>query len=123
MVKCGCSKYKAGDLRARIVIERKTNTADDYGGYTEGWAEDPAGGVWAAWKALSGREGYTGQREAPFVTVRAAIRFRGDANGAPYYTPKDRVTYRGREYGIKAVRDPDDRQRWLELDLVETDAS
>ena len=118
-----CCDVTAKDLRSLIVIERETVTPDGQGGNTSVWAEDPSGGVWAKWKAVSGRDAYQAMRDAPLINVKATIRFRGDGNDAPYYSPADRVVYRGRYYAIQAVRDPDDRQKWLELDLVETSES
>lgn len=118
MVGCKpCGKYSAGMLQSRITIERKTRTADGMGGATEAWASQAT--PWAMWRALSGRELYQAQRIMPTVTVKAVIRFRGDAYGAPFYTPGDRVKYRNREYAVSAVIDPDDRQEWLEMYLSE----
>lgn len=118
MVTCkSCGLYSAGMLQSKITIQRKTRAADGMGGVTETWATSAT--PWAMWRALTGRELYQAQRIAPTVSVKAVIRFRGDASGAPYYTPADRVTYRGREYAISAAIDPDDRQEWLELYLSE----
>lgn len=112
-----CSKYSAGDLKSQITIARKTTASDGMGGVTDTWGA--IGTPWAMWRAMSGNELYQAQRIAPRVTVKAVIRFKGDANGAPYFSPSDRVTYRGREYAIAAVIDPDDGLSWLELMLVE----
>lgn len=118
MVGCNsCGLYSAGDLKAKITIERKTRTSDGMGGVTETWAT--VGTPWAAWKAVSGSEAWRAMRINPEIRVKAAIRFKGDAYGAPYYSPADRVRYRNREYAILAVLDPDDGQEWLELMLDE----
>ena len=117
MVRSCCSKYSARDLRHRVSIERKTRTADGMGGFTEAWASIAL--VWAMWKPLSGSEQYRAMRISPETRVKAVIRFRGDANGAPYYTANDRITFRGRTYNIEAVIDVDGDQEWLELALVE----
>lgn len=117
MVACKSCGYGAGDLRSKITIQRKTQAADGMGGVLDTWAAEAT--PWAMWKSLSGSELWSAQRLNPMVKVKAVIRFKGDANGAPYYTPADRVTYRGREYAIVDVRDPDDRQEWLELMLTE----
>lgn len=114
-----CCKYTAGDLRARIVIERKSQVADGMGGNIETWTADPAGGVFAAWEPLMGREAVTYMRIAPSASVRAVIRFRGDDNGAPYYSGADRVTYRGRTYAIESVIDAGGEGQWLEVLLSE----
>ncbi len=77
----------------------------------------------AKWTALSGSERWAGQRQSPENKFRAIIRFKGNANGAPYYSAADRVLYRGRTYAINSVLDMDDSQKWLELMLTETKAS
>ena len=112
-----CGKYGAGDLKAKITLQRKARVADGLGGWTETWAT--VAQPWANWKALSGNELFAAQRINPRVSVKVAIRFRGDAYGAPYYSPEDRVMYRNREYAIVSVVDPDDGQAWLEMMLAE----
>lgn len=119
-----CCKYHTGMLKSKIVIERLTLTPDGAGGFDESWAPDPAGGVWAHWTAeIDAFQFLSEKKVAGSLTsmsrFKAIIRFRGDAQGAPYYSARDRVIYRGREYGIESIVDPDDSQEWLELALVE----
>jgi len=116
-----CGKYSASDLKAQITIARKSTAADGMGGVVDTWANlaTPR----AMWRALTGGEAYQAQRINPSIKVKAVIRFKGDAHGAPFYTPSDRVTYRNRTYDIAAVIDADDRQEWLELHLIEGKAS
>lgn len=116
MVTC-CGPYATGDLRSKITIQRKTRVADGAGGATEAWADVAT--VWAKWEPLRGSEMWRAQRISPLVQIKAAIRFRGDANGAPYYSIADRVLYRGRYHSVVAAIDPDDRQQWIELMLTE----
>lgn len=115
MVDCG--KYSAGMLQSRIVIRRKTRTPDGAGGVTETWSD--IGTPWAYWTKPSGREVWGADRTMPMASVKAVIRFRGDANGNPFYTAADRVEYRGRQYAVISARDADDRQEWIELSLTE----
>jgi SPP1 family predicted phage head-tail adaptor len=121
MVACKSCGYGASDLRGKITIQRKTATADGMGGVTDAWADEAS--PWAMWKVLSGSELWAAQRISPMVKVKAVIRFKGNASRAPYYTIADRVTYKGREYSIVAVVDPDDGEQWLELMLAEGAAS
>jgi len=116
-----CGKYSASDLKAQITIQRKSAVADGMGGLVDTWTANAT--PRAMWRALTGSELYQAQRINPRVTVKAVIRFKGDAHGAPYYTAADRVTYRNRTYDIAAVIDADDRQEWLELHLIEGKAS
>lgn len=125
---CSCPDYHSGLLRYRITIERVSYATDALGGRTPTWAEDPAGGVLAHWEVKKGDYRFTAEvfrddRLATHVRVIAVIRFRGDANGAPYYHSGDRIIFRGRTYGVEAVIDPDGRQQWLEFALVEGEPS
>ena len=116
MVGCkSCGKYSAGDLRAKITIQRKTRSPDGSGGTIETWAD--VGTPWAMWKAMGGSELWAVMRIHPSVKVKAVIRFRGDGNGNPFYGPADRVLYKGRQYAVLSVIDPDDGEEWIEMML------
>lgn len=117
MVNC-CAKYSATDLKARIKIERKQSTADGQGGYDVAWEQ--IGFPWAKWMPMSGSEQFQAMRVGSEVRGKAIIRFKGDGNGAPYYSAADRVTYLGRTYAITSVVDLDNAHRFLELMLTET---
>lgn len=116
-----CAKYNARQLRQRVTIQRKTQTADGMGGWTEAWSTGDD--VWALWQPKSGSERVRAMGLSTDVSVKAVIRFRGDANGAPYYSAADRLSYRGRTYNITAVIDVDGMQDWLELMLAEGEPS
>ena len=118
-----CCDISAGMLDTKITIERSTTSSDGEGGLTDAWAADPAGGVWAMVKAMSGAERWFAQRVTPGNRYRFVIRYRGDGNGAPYYSARDRVVFQGREYGIESVVDVDTQGRYLELMAVENKAS
>ena len=112
-----CCDMTAGMLKSSITIERKTRTADGMGGYTDTWSDLAT--VWAKWSGVGGSEKWQAMRVSPVNRFKAIIRFKGDADGAPYYSAADRVTYRGREFDIESVIDMDDAQTWLELTLAE----
>lgn len=120
MVSC-CSKYSARQLRSRITIQQKTQATDDMGGWTETW--DAGTAVWAMWKPMTGSERVRAMGIEPMLSVRAVIRFRGNADGAPYYSAADRVVYKGRTYNIRSIVDVDDMGDWLELTLAEGEPS
>ena len=116
-----CCDMNAGMLKTSIVIQRKTRTPDGKGGVVDGWATEAT--VFASWKGLSGSERWQAMRVSPVNRFRAVIRFKGDANGAPYFTGEDRVLFRTRYYNITSVVDVDDAQTWLEFSLTETSPS
>jgi len=120
MSKCDIS---AGMLRSKVTIERNTTASDGEGGFTDAWAADPAGGVFAMVRAAGGAERWQADRVTPTNRYRFTIRFRGDANGAPYYSARDRIIHNGREYGVESVVDVDDERRYLELSATENKAS
>lgn len=118
-----CCDMHSGLLKVLITIQRLSDSADSMGGNVRTWTADPVGGVYAFWEVKQGEFQFSAEREhAMRLTAtgryRAIIRFRGDSNGAPYYTPADRVLFRGQYYGIESVTDEDGGQRWLELALV-----
>ena len=112
-----CCDINAGKLRSKVTIQRKTNTPDGAGGWTEVWAT--AGQPFAMWKALSGSEKWQAMRVSPQNRVRLITRFKDDGNGAPFYSGADRVKYKGRTYSIESVIDIEDRKKWLEIMIVE----
>ena len=118
-----CCDISAGMLSSKITIERSTNTPDGEGGFTDTWAADPVGGVWAMVRAAGGAERWQADRVTPTNRYRFTIRFRGDANGAPYYSARDRIIHNGREYGVESVVDVDDERRYLEITATENKAS
>lgn len=118
-----CCDITAGKLSSLITIERNTPAADGEGGFTGAWTADPPGGVWAMVKAMGGSERWLAERVQPGNNLRFVIRFRGDANGAPYYRADDRISHKGRTYGITSVVDVEDAGRFLEIMAVENKAS
>jgi SPP1 family predicted phage head-tail adaptor len=74
-------------------------------------------------RASSGAERFFAQRLTPGNRFKFVIRFRGDANGAPYYSAADRIIHNGRTYGIEGVVDVEDDRRYLEITAVENKAS
>ena len=108
----------AGLLRNLISIERVARVSDSQGGFTEVWSADPAGGVYAHIKYLTGTERWEAKRVMAGDLTRAIIRFRGNGNGAPYYTIADRVNWRGMHFNILSVQDIEFAQQYLQLELM-----
>jgi len=118
-----CCDITAGKLSALIVIQRNSPTSDGEGGLVDAWAEDPPGGMWAWVRAVGGSQRWQAERVSPGNRYRIVIRFRGDSNGAPYFTVADRVLYKGRTWGITSVVDVEDKQRYLEIMVLENSPS
>lgn len=118
-----CCEITAGKLSTLIEIQRNTTSSDGEGGFTDSWAADPPGGVWAMVKPMSGAERWFADRVAPGNRYRFVIRYRDDGNGAPYYSAADRIVYQGRTYGIESVIDIEDEHRYIEILAMENKAS
>ena len=114
-----CCDFHAGMLTERVTIERRLITPDGMGGSAESWAADPKKPIAANMRHLTGTEASVADRIAPTATVRCTIRFRGDADGNPYYTPSDRIIHRGRTFSILAAVNRRMEFKWLELLLQE----
>ena len=112
---------ETGKLDQRIAIQRVTTTTNDMGGLVETWTTLAT--VWAEVRAVGGAEAYEAMRTTGRGRYSAMIRWRGDDAGQPYFTPRDRVVWRGREYGIAAVLPKGGRNEALELVLHEGDAT
>lgn len=100
----------------RITLQRVTRTQDAGGGSAESWADLAT--LWAQVRPLSGGEMADGQRVSAQTRFKAVIWWKGDENGAPYYTAADRVVWQGREYGIESVT-PIGRNERMMLHLIE----
>lgn len=106
----------SGRLDQRITLQRKARASDGMGGYTETWSDLET--VWAEVRPLGSREVWDAMRVSAETRFRARIRWKGDANGAPYYTSADRVTWKGRTYGVERVVETG-RREGLEILMVE----
>ena len=100
-----------GKLDQRITFERETATPDGMGGQTVAWANVPTNPtVWANVQAFSGREGMVNDRmTATFATV-FTIRNRSDL------TEKDRISFGGVKYNIRAIRVEAARRQYLKIE-------
>lgn len=114
-----CCDIHSGMLTERVQIERRTRVPDGLGGFVETWRGLARPKLAANLRALSGTEAYRAMRTAPTATYRLYVRFRGDANGNPFYTPADRVLYQGRYFNILNVFDVEMQKRWIEMLLNE----
>lgn len=104
---------RAGKLRRRASLQRKSVSQDSYGAEVVSWAEFAA--VWAAVRPLQGREFWASQGEQGEATTEITIRYLAGVQ------VEDRVVAEGRTYDIEAVT-WDERQREMVLvgrELVE----
>ena len=119
-----CCDITANKLRNLITIEALSLSTDGQGGHTSTWTADPVGGVYAWIKDGSGSEQLEADRKTSNNFRTAIIRFRGNAQGAPYYEATTfRVVFQGRYYNITSVQDMEMAGKWLRILMVEGDPS
>lgn len=100
---------RAGRLRYRVTIQRKTVTKDAYGAETITWTT--LGTYWAAVEPLRGREFLDQKFDGAELTTRIVLRYQGSTDIKPEY----RATWDGHIYDILAVVEVDARHREYQL--------
>jgi SPP1 family predicted phage head-tail adaptor len=112
MVKCcGSSKYNARQLREAVTFQRRTQTGDGAGGYTETFAAISGAPTRAMVKPLSGRERWASNRVEASANYRVVTRYYDGL------TEKDVVVIRGRTGNIRFIANVDLMDEWLEIDV------
>lgn len=104
---------RAGWLRERVVVQKKSVTRNTYGEEVIAWVEVDT--YWAAVEPLRGREYMEGRQLDAAIDTRIRIRYDNIGIG-----PEMRVTYRNHVYNIIAVVHVLERQRELHLMCQET---
>lgn len=100
----GMQKY----FKSGIVVERYTETRDDFGGIVEAWVTHLE--IEGRIRPLSGNERLASSKETLFANYRLYCNVADIKN-------TDRVVYDGKTYNIKFVADPMDFGRFLQVDL------
>lgn len=103
---------RAGLLRHRINIEANTPTRDSFGASTASWAAIHTS-LPATISPVRGKEGERGGAIASEVTHKITIRY---ASGI---SPDDRVVFGSRYFDIKSVIDVYERNRMIEMEVIE----
>lgn len=97
----------SGALRHRVTLQAPQETSDGGGGASVTWTDVAV--VWAAIAPLRGGERLRAGRLEAALTHRVTIRYRADV------TPEMRVAFGSRLFNIRAVIDPGERHRRLDL--------
>lgn len=106
-----CCQYTAGMLREVVSIEAKTPTTDGMGGFTVAWAAVSGAPTRAMISAAPGSERWGYMRQTPGNSYKMITRHFDTATAA------QRVIWKGKEYGVLGVVDPDGRGDWLDWRL------
>lgn len=116
-----CCDIKLAWFTQRVTIERLSTTRDNQGGREETWAAPDADAedIFAWIRPLTGSEARQAERVSPSAVYECYIHYRADSNGAPYYTPADRLIWRGRTHNIIAAFDVESESLFMRLLLNE----
>lgn len=98
---------KIGDLRHRVVLQKKEITVDELKQQTENWTDIAS--VWAAIEPLSGREYFAARQLNEEVSVKITIRYRDDV------TSDNRLVFNNKVFEVLSVIDPRERGKTLIL--------
>ena len=101
----------AGNLRHRVSIQTESTAVDSYGEPTASWSTDET--VWASIESVSGNEVDIGEGQAGIITHRIFMRYTANA------TPKKRLLFGSRVFGIVTVLNHEERNEFLELSCKE----
>ena len=101
----------AGNLRHRVSIQSLSGTLDSYGEPTSGWSTDET--VWASIESISGNEVDIGEGQAGIITHSVSMRYTANA------TPKKRLLFGSRVFGIQSVLNHEERNEYLVLKCKE----
>lgn len=102
----------AAGLRQRVTIQQESEVSDGQGGYTLSWTA-VASSVPCRIEPLRGDERIQAGSLAAPVTHRATIRYRAGI------TAGQRLLHGSVAYNIRAVLNPDERKRYLVMDVEE----
>jgi SPP1 family predicted phage head-tail adaptor len=108
----GCGFASIGDLREFVEIQAEVKTADGMGGFTvTGWAKAANSPTRAKVTAAPGSERWNFMRQGSGNTFKMVTRYFEGATAA------QRVVWRGGQYAVLGVVDPDGRRKWLDWRL------
>lgn len=108
----------AGQLRKRITFRFETEVPDGGGGYELGWSDLAT--VWGSFKPERGSERVEAGRIAE--TLAGVMRVRASTTTQQITTAHVAVM-NGQSYNIKAVSNPDQRNKFLELSVERGDVA
>jgi len=95
------------DFRDSVTVQRETEVADSYGGYTVSWANFAS--IFGKIESTGGSEPLTAGRLEPDETVVVTCHYRSDL------LETDRLVIGGEEFNITRLENIDRRSRFLRI--------
>lgn len=103
---------RAGELRHRIIVQKRATTQDSFGGQSTDWAEILK--AWAHIAPLTGRELMAAQAVQSETTHAITLRFNA-LFARPADVTKYRILWNGRNFDISGSINEDERNRQVVL--------
>jgi len=103
---------RAGRLRHRVEIQRATETVDAVGGVARTWKTIAR--RWGGVEPLTGSEFMNADQVSSTVSHRIMLRA-----GGLSISPKDRIVFKTRVFGVESVMDRDERGKVLTVMATE----
>jgi SPP1 family predicted phage head-tail adaptor len=107
---------RAGDLRHRVRIQKRSVVTDTFGAQSHVWTDVAT--VWADISPMSGRELLAAQAINVDISHVVTIRYQPQF-ASPKAVAAMRILYGERIFNISAPRDVDERHRQIELQCAE----
>ena len=101
------AEFCARDFRDFVTVERATESADGFGGYTPSWATHAT--LFGLIETVGGDEGLDAGRLEPTETVVVTCQFRSDL------LESDRLDIAGDKFNITRLENIDRRSRFLRI--------
>lgn len=107
---------RAGQLRHRIMIQKKKTSRNSYGEVSVTWMDNM--NCWASIEPIRGKEYFSAQQVQAGVTHRITMRHYTLADGTKI-NPNCRIKYDDRYFNIQSVINPSERNIMLQLMCIE----
>lgn len=98
---------QSGNLRHRAELQKQSGTSDGAGGEAMTWVRERD--IWCHIRSISGSQQMESMRRDSSISHEITVRYADDID-----TTK-RLVYKGKQYRIEAVRNPDELNDRLEL--------
>lgn len=95
------------ELRHRIAIQKRTQSPDGLGGFSESWITFAS--TWAKISPTSARERFFSEKLEHNITHKITIRYRSGIS------PDMRIQFGTRIFKINGIINPEERNIWLDL--------
>ena len=99
-----------GEMRERVLIQKQTQSVDDYGAFSTIWIDiDEFPNVWARVSQERSNNNFVSEKNENEAIYNIVIRYRSDVD------EKMRIVWRGKFLAIDSILNVDERRRYLEL--------